>query len=270
MSSEEDSVKDAFAKVKHDVYSLYSQITSLKRDMALMNNEMSKVSEILSRLSNLVQDLALKAKNEEKQVEKEPKFPSFYPSQTPTDQAPKPAVPAYIPTTPTHLPTHFPYKNTEKQLFSSGNEGVPTDRQTIQQTDNSHLKGPIFEEKVLKTPQNTANLANPIGDAVKALDSLDSLKKEIRLKFKQLTDQEVLIFSTLYQMEEEQGAVDYKALAVKLKLTESSIRDYIGRLLQKGIPVEKQRVNNKKILLSISPGLKRIASLQTILHLRDL
>jgi len=107
-------------------------------------------------------------------------------------------------------------------------------------------------------------------DAAKILDSLDSLKKEIRIKFKQLTDQEILVFSAIYQLEEEHGPVDYKALAEKLNLTESSIRDYIGRLLKKGIPVEKKRINNKQIQLGISQSLKKIASLSTILQLRDI
>ena len=111
---------------------------------------------------------------------------------------------------------------------------------------------------------------NSIEDAANILDSLDSLKKEIRLKFKQLTDQEILIFSTHHQLEEEGNPVNYKILAEKLNLTESSIRDYIGRLLKKGIPVEKKKVNNKQINLSISQSLKKIASLSTILQLRDI
>ncbi|HKZ33939.1 MAG TPA: HTH domain-containing protein, partial [Candidatus Nanoarchaeia archaeon] len=109
-----------------------------------------------------------------------------------------------------------------------------------------------------------------IEDAASILDSLDGLKKEIRLKFKQLTDQETLVFSALYQLEEDSGPVDYKTLADKLGLTESSIRDYIGRLLKKGIPVEKKKINNKQIKLSISQSLKKIASLSTILQLRDI
>jgi predicted transcriptional regulator len=102
------------------------------------------------------------------------------------------------------------------------------------------------------------------------LDSLDSLKKEIRLKFKRLTDQEILVFSTIYQLEEEIGEVDYKMVSQKLNLTESSIRDYVGRLIKKGIPVDKNKINNKTIHLSISKNLKKVASLPTILQLIDL
>jgi Mn-dependent DtxR family transcriptional regulator len=80
----------------------------------------------------------------------------------------------------------------------------------------------------------------------------------------------MVVFSALYQAEEEEGYADYRTLAQKLKLTESSIRDYVGRLIKKGIPVEKIKINNKNIQLILSPNLKKIASLSTILQLREL
>ena len=138
-------------------------------------------------------------------------------------------------------------------VSSIGNEGVPTDRQTDRQTQN--------------TPEIQKN---PVDNAIEILDSLDSIKKEIRLKFRRLTDQEMLIFSTIYQLEEENGHTDYKTVSEKLKLTESSIRDYVGRLIKKGIPVEKTKINNKSIQLKISENLKKITNLPTIMQLRDL
>ena len=48
------------------------------------------------------------------------------------------------------------------------------------------------------------------------------------------------------------------------------LRDYIGRLIKKGIPLEKKKINNKIIHLSVSKNLKKIASLSTILQLRDI
>ena len=53
-------------------------------------------------------------------------------------------------------------------------------------------------------------------------------------------------------------------------MTESSIRDYIARLINKGIPVEKTKINNKTIQLKVADSLKKAASLATILKLRDL
>ena len=111
---------------------------------------------------------------------------------------------------------------------------------------------------------------NSIDNAVNILNSLDNLKKEIRLKFKRLTEQELLIFSTIYQFDEEFGFSDYRGISQKLNLSESSIRDYVQRLIKKGIPIEKNKINNKTIQLSISNNLKKIATLPTILQLRDL
>ena len=80
----------------------------------------------------------------------------------------------------------------------------------------------------------------------------------------------MLVFSAVYQLDEENGHTDYKTVSKKLNLTESSIRDYVGRLIKKGVSVEKKRINNKTIQLKISENLKKIASLPTIMQLRDL
>ena len=120
---------------------------------------------------------------------------------------------------------------------------------------------------MIKNPKNTEN---SIENAAEMLKSLDNIKKEIRQKFKKLTEQEWLIFSTIYQLDEEKGESNYREIADKLNLTESSIRDYVARLIKKGIPVEKTKLNNKNIQLKISSNLKRIASLPTIIALRDL
>ena len=108
-----------------------------------------------------------------------------------------------------------------------------------------------------------------IKDIIEILDSLDNVKKEIRRKFKRLTEQEFLVFSTIYQLENT-VEVNYRILSEKLGLSESSIRDYVGRLIKKGISLEKTKLNNKNIRLSISEDLKKITTLSTILQLRDL
>ena len=71
-------------------------------------------------------------------------------------------------------------------------------------------------------------------------------------------------------MEETGFEVDYKSVSQRLNLTESSIRDYVGKLIKKGISIDKSKVNNKQVLLSIPPSLKKITPLSTILKLRDL
>ena len=80
----------------------------------------------------------------------------------------------------------------------------------------------------------------------------------------------MLVFSALYQLEEQGFIVDYPLLASKLSLSESSIRDYTQKLLKKGIPISKSKQDNKKVILAVLPDLKKIASLQTIIMLREL
>ncbi len=254
-----DPIKEAFFNVKKDIGLLNQELKVLKKEVGEIRQEILKLVNILGELT----EKALK--NHQKTQEKHLQTPSTTPAHQHINQ-----------TFPAHNPAHFlPLKPLKPQnsWFSTGNEGVPADRQTNQQTDTSsqihlqkHPQQHSFQQNTIYSPQRR----NSIEDAARILDSLDNLKKEIRLKFKQLTEQETLIFSTLYQLEEEQGQVDYKTLAARLGLTESSIRDYIARLLKKDIPIEKKRINNKQIQLSVSQNLKKIASLSTILQLRGL
>ena len=163
-----------------------------------------------------------------------------------------------IQTSPTHNHTvetlYTPNPNS-----SIGNKGVPTDRQTDRQT----------HQQTHNYTQITSN--SDFKQANDILASLDNIKKGIRLKFKRLTPQEMFVFSTLYSMEEQNiDEITYRALATQIKLSESSIRDYINKLVGKGIPIKKIRQNNKTIILKISQDLKNIATLATIQNLRNL
>lgn len=224
-----DEIKNAFQKVKQDIDSMNKEIISLKQTLFETKEQISYISRILN-------ELVSKSKTE-----------PAYVSETPTNY---PQNSTY----PTHNPTdNMSFKPLKGQniAISTGNEGVPTNRQTDKQT-NQQTEKTYF------------------GDALEILNSLDNIKKDIRNKFKRITDQEFLVFSTIYQLEEEAAFVDYKSLSQRLNLTESSIRDYVGRLIKKGIPVEKTKINNKMIQLSISEKLKKIAPLPVIFQLREL
>jgi DNA-binding MarR family transcriptional regulator len=143
----------------------------------------------------------------------------------------------------------------ENSNTSTGNRGDPTNKQTNSQTDKNTI---ITIEKDLEK-------------ASKILDSLYEIRKEIRSKFKKITSQEMVVFSAIYQLEEKTPSiVTYREIASILHLSESSIRDYVQRMISKGIPIKKEKLSNKRILLSISPELKKIASLSAIINLRDL
>ncbi len=228
-----DPVKDAFDKVKQDIIFLKDELNNLRKGVVETRERMMEICEIIKKIDEKIEFVA-------------------------STHQPK------IQTLSTASSTHnFPLEAPKPQNLpiSTGNEGVSTDRQTDRQTHRQTQKGPKITEN---------SLDNSFDNALEMLESLDSIKKEIRLQFKRLTEQEILIFSTIYQIEEEQGYANYKFLAERLNLTESSVRDYVGRLIKKGIPVEKKKVNNKQIKLFISQNLKKIAPLSTILQLRDL
>ncbi|MCX6741750.1 MAG: HTH domain-containing protein [Candidatus Pacearchaeota archaeon] len=188
-------------------------------------------------------------------------------------------------TSPAHLqhisdfPAHNLYYNrdlSDNSQFSIGNRGVPADRQ---QTDNRRSSGEFVQEEPLKTvqvysPGPAENFAKKEEDKTKKTEEistfLNTLKQDLRSKFKNLTKQEFIIFSLIYTINEEKGKVTYKDLAEKSSLTESSIRDYIARLEHKGIPIIKERVNNKLVLLRIPSELKDLATLESLSKLKRL
>jgi len=133
--------------------------------------------------------------------------------------------------------THSSSILTYTPLFSTGNEGVQTNKQT---------------DKYIPEMFETVN----------------KLKFELKQKFRSLTKQEFKVFSAIYLLEEE-GLVDYPILAQKLSLSESAIRDYIMKLQRKGIPIIKKRINNKKVILSIRKELKHLVSLDLLVKMRE-
>jgi hypothetical protein len=227
-----DPIKEAFSKVKEDIISLRTQLTDLKIQLEEIKRTLQQTNRPTDR-----------------QI-------------TPTNQQ----------ITPTHDQGVYPLKP-QNSGFSTGNDGVPTDRQTDQQTDRhvskfAQSRGSVYPLSPPSTSKPDA--ISSIEKASQILESLDEMKKEIRSQFKRLTNQEMLIFSTIYQLEDQGLQVDYPLLAEKLNLSESSIRDYVLKIMKKGIPLGKVKENNKKVTLSILPEIRKIASLQTILSLREI
>jgi hypothetical protein len=286
---QEEKLKEAFSKIKEDIASLVQQIAEIKEQFEENAIFIRSINEEISqlKLDSLVRNSA--------------DF-SGIPSQTnPTDN------PTHSLPNPTHsvTPTDNPTDaqeiggwNTHFSNIHTGNRGVPTDRQTNQQTNqqthftpeipslraadslkSSQISQNVVTNYTYENPQKTPSppaevfqkpIKQQIFEATEILDSLDNIKKEIRRKFKSITRQEMAVFSAIYVMDERDAEVDYKKVASRLNLSESSIRDYVQKIVNKGIPIEKEKLNNKKILLHISPELKKIATLDTIVKLRGL
>ena len=249
---EKEQIRLAFSKVKQDMYNLESELLLLK-------NELTEIKELLSSLHNELNTQILS------------KISPDYAYFTPTDRQTQGHLSPTLNSYPTDTPTvPLEVKGLKDPYFDSsiGNEGVPTDRQTSRQTDQQTENKLFFP---YSEASNSTSIETNIQEASEILNSLDRLKKEIRLKFKHLTSQEMLVFSTIYQLEENDPQNNtYNHIAFILHLSESSIRDYVQKMIKKGIPIKKNKINNRKILLFISSDLKKIATLPTIIKLREL
>jgi len=250
-----DPIKEAFSKIKEDILSLKEELSSIKLQLIDLSHE---------------RDLQ-----------------QTTPTHNPSEEAYSTNQQTNNQTTPTHNSV-LEDLYAQNTLVSIGNRGVPTNKPTNQQTNKQTPKTSQSSLQVERSSHNPSNHTSssppfppatlsqkdPISEFKRAneiLSSLDDIKKEIRLKFKDLTPQEMLVFSTLYALEEQNiDQITYKLIASNLHLSESSIRDYINKLAKKGVPIERIRQNNKTILLKISSDLKNIASLTTIQRLREL
>jgi len=234
-----DPLKEAFAKIKQDISLLQEELSLVRQEIKLMSESRPKTSK-----------------------QEDPTQAHMIPHNQPQQ------------TNRQHTPTDNPTQNmsleplkSQNGTFSTGNRGVPTDKQTnnqtVQQTQN-------VEFSAIKSNIGHNSGSNTFDEANEAINALNTLKNEIKHKFKSLTPQEMLVFSTIYEFQDQSVEITYKTIAKHLSLSESSIRDYTNRLIKKDVPILKEKVNNKLILLSISPNLRKNLSLSSIISLRSL
>ena len=274
-----DQIKEAFVKVKDDINRLNLEVSELKKEFENIKTSTFKLVELVNKLNSIVKIKLVQ--QTDKPTDRQTNTPTHSSTDTPTQESQIPTLQHIISTdfsTPTHSSTdnsHFKGLKEANMEISTGNRGVPTDKQTDKQTNRqTHFptQNPTQNyKKPLEIPsQIIQSTSPPTLTTSLVLSQLDSIKKEIRLKIKRLTNQEMLIFSSIYQFDEQGEIIDYSFLSNKLNLSESSIRDYTQRIIAKGLPIIKEKINNKRIILHISPDLKKFASLNTLISLRNL
>ena len=251
----EDLIKSAFSRVKND-------ISNLDYEISLIKNEILEIKSMLTSLHEILNSKILSSLIEKPMI--------LVPTDTPTVPHSIPTLDRYPTDTPT-VPQEIGGLKAQNIDISSGSEGVPTDRHINRQTDGQTQKTSFYPDLYNKSKDINSSVESDILEASEVINSFNSLKKDIKDKFKSLTQQEMLVFSTIYESSEKDPQnTTYESLALRLNLSESSIRDYTLKLIKKGIPIKKQKINNRKVLLFISNELKKVASLSTILQLREL
>ncbi len=181
--SNQDPIREAFSKVKEEISDLKTQIGSLTKIITEIKRDLLQTD----RPTDIQTDNQTQPSPEQAQTQ-----------ATPTDKEDQ--------------TDNYALNTLKEQDFNTsiGNGRVPTDRQTDQQTDTSTKRFVLINDW-RKTNTRVEKVAE-------ILSSLDSLKKELRTQFKRLTAQEMLVFSTIYQLTDEGFSVDYSLLSKKLNL----------------------------------------------------
>ena len=293
-----DQIKEAFDKVKADISSLSFELQDLKKEMLEIQNSIVYLIKIQEKLTNIQETQASTLRHitsthnlenttnnqtsTHNQTHNLP-FQSLKHSNFNSSIGNEGVSTDRQTDRQTDNSTHFqPKINSNEQMQqnitsqqSSEIQQQPTtfQNQSTQQppiTKNPSItQQPQQPQSILISPQSSINNQEQ-SDPYLVLEQLDSIKKELRFKIKRLTNQEMLVLSTIYQYEDQGKVIDYSSLSQVLNLSESSIRDYITRIIAKKIPIVKEKYNNKKIIIHISPNLKKLASLNTLLSLREL
>jgi len=224
-----DNIKEAFNKIKEDIGFLNNRINELDKSNKKITDSLINVCEILIQFK----DINNKILNQNILIEDQNRkmdnffnnFENIINKTISTHNTNSSTHNTNSSTHSTNSSTHnsvFSPRNDQNYSISTGNGGVPTDKQTNQQTNRQqnnilNINQEAEKDNNFKISENknfsSYNILEKeslIDGAANILNSLDNIKKELRLKFKRLTEQELLVFSTIYQLDEELGYSDYK------------------------------------------------------------
>lgn len=243
----EDRVKNSFEKVKEEMQALNQEISNLKEEL----NEL--------KYQKLTETALKEELNQNLPIKEEIK-PNLLPEISTGNRGVSTL--RHIDTQTDNTPS-FPLDGKP-----SIEQNSSTDTSTHSSTHLRHIPEKLRHfDTFLDTSTDKSEQKAKISDLTKLMESL---KSDLKDKFKVLTKQEFYIFSILFTLDKTQNTVTYRDLASKTGLTSSSIRDYVQRIIQKGIPLVKDKLNNKLTVLKIPPELRNLATLDNLMRIRGL
>lgn len=212
MSNLDPNLKQAFSKVKDDINQLKNQIKQLDDEL---NSQKTSLNEILPKINEIYSILK------------------------------------YL-----------------KKEVSTGNEGVrQTDRHLDRQTDTRQTdaskplniglninNSDFTDDKVLDKQTDTRQTLRQTDTSQEHQQTQNNLKiiaDDINKMFLKLSKQELRIFLTIYQLEDEGIEPTHRSISIKTQLSESCIRDHVSSLFRKNTPILKKRLNNHTNVFSV-------------------
>lgn len=153
-----------------------------------------------------------------------------------------------------------------KEIILKQNEQISQINDKSMQNAADSLKKALFDDQLREASSGnegvvTNKLTNKHITNTQQTQGIDELKE----MFRSIGRQKVLLYLTIFKLEDEKTPVTHANLGKSLGLSEDSIRVYMFRMVQKGIPIDRIRVNNKLILFKI-PQIIRAYNLKPFLE----
>ena len=98
-------------------------------------------------------------------------------------------------------------------------------------------------------------------------EQIKKVTNKLNTAFLTLSKQELKLFLTIYQLEDENIIPTYKNISQKMQLSESCLRAHLSSLLRKNIPLHKTYFNNRIVQVSVSKEFRVLNLKQRLINL---
>jgi hypothetical protein len=230
MGDLDQNLKIAFSKVKEDINNLAEEIKSMKQTISDQNK---KINELYSKIEDFMT------------ISKDPKTESSIGNEG-VNQSINHLINQSINQSITNqsLINEKPSKSIEKEEFKP-------DLSTID-----------FNQSI-----NQSSINQSFNQSINQKTELKQLAININQSFLSLSKQELKLFLTIYQLEDDGIEPLYHILSQKMQLSEHCIRSHISSLMRKNIPIIKTRLNNRINLISIRKDFKALNLKQKLISI---
>jgi len=158
------------------------------------------------------------------------------------------------------------FQNKDPNLTHHDRPDKPKIEENSQQTLTSTTTSDL-PQKTIEKPLNYPPPQHKIETPLSSL--LINLKEELSRTLTSLTDREISLLLSIYDLEKQGLDPSYAHLAQRLRLSENTVRVVVMSLLNKNAPIIKERYFNRRVLLSLKSEFKELNLLQKLLSIRS-
>ncbi len=152
-------------------------------------------------------------------------------------------------------------KGADKSINQLINQSI--NHQSINQADPvintiKDLYSPKGGNQKINQSINQSPINQSTDQSINHMEQLKGLTQDLSAIFLSFSKQELKLFLTIYQLEDENIEPTYKAISAKMQLSEHCVRGHLSSLLKKNAPIIKKRLNNRTTLLSLLADFKAL------------